>query len=649
MEVVTEQALDPFGTYTVMVEGFKSNTTTMGNLLFDPALFYSDAPMGALYSPESTTFRLFSPTARAAWVILYTNPTGEEGRREIVLSNAEKGVWETTVTGDLKNQHYMVKVDAEGPAANREVVDIWSKANTGRNGRGKIVNLRELDPPGFRETPRPATILGPTDAIIWEVSVRDFTMDESSGVPLELRGKFKGAALRGTTIPGTSTKTGIDYLVDLGVTHVQILPIQDFDNREDENEYNWGYMTTNFNSPDGWFATEMESTARITEFKEMVQAFHKAGIRVIMDVVYNHTAPNATFESIAPRYYHRFRPDGSYWNGSGTGNEFNSEAPMASKFIVDSCRFWVEEYRVDGFRFDLMGLVDASTMVKVREAVQEIDPTLLVYGEPWAAGESGLQQIVWKDVASRNNLGAFNDHFRNAIKGFPDGDQPGYVLDGRDRDGVISGLKGSINDWALEPVHALQYVTCHDNLSLWDKIVYSSKGASEQDIIRMNELSLGILAVAQGKMFLHAASEFGYDKQMEHNSYNKPDSINSIKWGHRIKHAGMEDFVRDMIALRRDHPMFRLTTKAAVMERVAFEAPIPQNPNAIIMTVAGKELEGEEWATAVVIINPTLEHTFDLPAGVWNLALTNVNREREGSTVEGTLKLESKEMVVLFR
>lgn len=647
LSIKTDEALSVMENIIVSVEGFSPVKTTMGAILFDPELFSTDLPMGALYTPEKTTFRLFSPQARAAWVVLYDERTGDKGREELKLEAKDNGVWETTVVGDLKGVHYMVKVDADGPAANTEVVDIWSKANTGRFGRGLIVDVRQLDPPGFRDTPRPANISGPTDAVIWEVSLRDFSRDASSGVPAGLRGKFKGAALRGTTVPDSDLKTGIDYLVDLGITHVQILPIQDFDNMEMEDEYNWGYMTTNFNSPDGWFASDARDASRITEFKEVVQAFHKAGIRVVMDVVYNHTAPNAAFESIAPGYYHRLKPDGSYWNGSGTGNEFNSEAPMARKFIVDSCRYWAEEYRVDGFRFDLMGLIDAETLVEVKNAVQEIDQTLLVYGEPWAAADSGLSQIVWKDVASRNGLGAFNDHFRNAIKGAPDGDDPGYVLDGRNRDGIISGLKGSITDWATEPGHALQYVTCHDNLSLWDKIVYSSNGATDEEIQRMNELALGILAVSQGKMFLHAGSEFGYEKQMEHNSYNKPDSVNSIKWNLRKPHAEMEAFVRHMISLRKSHPIFRLKTKEEIEEQLRFLPNSLENSEAIIMEMNGAELEGETWNQVLVIINPTAAAEFSLIPGEWILQATNVNPNRVGKAFSGKIKLEAKEMVVL--
>jgi pullulanase len=649
LAIETAEALGIMENLTVGVQGYTDVTSSMGQILFSKELFYTDLPLGAIYTPEKTTFRLFSPQARNAWVVLYNNRVGDEGRQEMALKSVGKGVWEVTVVGDLSGKHYMVKVDADGPAANTEVVDIWSKINTGRFGRGMIGDLRALDPEGFRTTPRPANIVNPTDSVIWEVSVRDFTRDETSGVPADQRGKYKGATLRGLKLPGTDLKTGIDHLVELGITHVQILPIQDFDNREDSEEYNWGYMTTNFNSPDGWFASDMGNASRVTEFKELVQAFHNAGIRVILDVVYNHTAPTSTFESIAPGYYHRLKADGSYWNGSGTGNEFHSEAPMGRKFIVDSCRFWAEEYKIDGFRFDLMGLIDAETLVEVKQAVQEIDSTLLVYGEPWAAGEAGQKQIVWKDVASRHGLGAFNDHFRNAIKGAPDGEEPGYVLDGRNRDGIISGLKGSVTDWALQPTHAIQYVTCHDNLSLWDKIKFSCPNATPQELQRMNELSLGILAVSQGMMFLHAGSEFGYDKQMEHNSYNKPDAVNSIKWNLLKEHADMEEFVRHMIALRRSHPLFRLTTKQQIEERIKIHPQTASNSEAVVMEISGSGLEGETWSTALVIINPLKAGEFTLAPGEWKFEASNVDKSRVGQPVVGKISLDAKEMVVLSR
>lgn len=637
----------------VSVEGFPSAVrVTPGSMLLDPALFSTDAEMGAVYAPAATTFRVFSPLARGAEIVLYDAARGDAGRTVVPMASAGRGVWEARVDGDLLGRHYMVKVDADGPAANREVVDINAKCTTGRDGRGRIVDPRRLDPPGFRQTPRPANIQAPTDAVIWEVSLRDFTMDASSGVPEGRRGKFSGAAMRGMRLPGTELKTGIDYLAELGVTHVQILPIQDFDNREESGEYNWGYMTSFFNSPDGWFASQIESDARIREFKEFVQACHGAGIRVVMDVVYNHTAPNATFESIAPGYYHRMKADGSYWNGSGTGNEFRSEAPMARKFIVDSCRYWADEYRIDGFRFDLMGLVDVETMKQVRDAVRAIDPTLLVYGEPWAAGGSGIKQVTDKGVAAAGGLGAFNDHFRNAIKGAPDGPEPGFVMHGQGRDGMKRGIEGAINDWARHPADAIQYMTCHDNLSLWDKIMLSAPNATAQERLRMNQLGHGILAVSQGVMFLHAGSEFGYSKGGEHNSYNKPDSVNSIKWTNLVVNGELQAFVRDAIRMRRAHPVFRLATREEVAKRLKFRDDLCPNLQCIAWTLDGSGVAGEAWKEALVLVNGSVQPaTFALPEGApWRAHLHNgAWTPAMRGEMAGTVSIDARTMLVLAR
>ncbi len=649
LQITTRRELTLKDEFRVTVEGYAETDVVLGDLVFDPERFHTDARMGLIYSPEKSVFRVFAPTAREAEVVLYDSHVGSAGRQTVAMRPFEAGVWEAVVEGDLRGKHYMLKVNADGHSANREVVDIYSIANTGRAGRGKIVDPRLFDPEGFRAAPRPDFSMHPQDAVIWEVSIRDFTRDESSGVPAELRGKYLGGTKRDTRVPGTGFKTGIDHLVDLGVTHVQILPIQDFDNREEDDQYNWGYMTSSFNSPDGWFATNIHDTSRISEFKRFVQAMHDAGIRVIMDVVYNHTAPNATFESLAPNYYHRMKPDGSFWNGSGTGNELRSEAPMARKFIIDSCLYWIDEYKVDGFRFDLMGLVDAETMKQLREELQAVDPTLLLYGEPWAGGESGLEQLTDKGMAASINVGAFNDHFRNAIKGPPDGNEPGFVQTGQDRDAVKRGIAGAIDDWAREPHQPIQYVTCHDNLTLWDKVEVSAPDASFEDRVRMNELAIGILAVSQGPMFLHAGAEIGYSKDGEHNSYNKPDSINSIKWGNHEQFARLYGFTKGMIALRRAHPVFRLRSADEIRERIFFHDDNTPNAESILFTLDGSGVDGESWAHVAVLINAAAsEGAFKLPDGAWTVEAGSTElKEYRGRSVNGEFTLPGRTMAVL--
>ncbi len=623
----------------VLVEGYRPGAAMPAGILFDKERYYTDAEMGPVYTPEGTTFRLFAPTARSAQVILYDNATGDAGRTVQEMRDAGRGLWEANASGDLRGRHYMVRAVADEEPAGREVVDIHSRCNTGHDGRGRIEDLRALDPEGFRPVRRPPFSGNPTDAVIYEVHLRDFTIDPSSGVPGPLRGKYLGAAERGTTIPETHVATCIDHLLELGVTHVQLLPVQDFENVEDGNEYNWGYMTACFNSPDGWYATNHRDGSRVRELKQLIQAFHDAGLRVVLDVVYNHTAPSAGFEAIAPVYYHRRQRDGSFCNGSGTGNEFRTEAPMARKFIVDSCRFWVEEYGVDGFRFDLMGLIDLETMIAVREELHRLDSTLLVYGEPWAAtGHEGtcVGEITWKHRVAGTGIGAFNDHYRDALKGSPDGGDPGYVQGGSRRSGVRAGLAGAIHDWATQPGEAIQYVTCHDNLTLWDKLAISAPESTEEQRLRMQMLAAGVLAVSQGVLFLHAGHELARTKGGNHNSYNAPDEVNRVDWRRKQRHHELFEFVRGVIALRRAHPVFRLPDRGEIERRLRFEDGLLPHRKCLALRLDGRDLPGESWQEALVLINPAgKEQEFGLPEGHWQIHVlgTRAGTESLGEAV----------------
>ncbi len=654
LEVKLEEHLNYKHDIAVLVDGYRAGTATLRELLFDKSRFYSDEPMGAHYAASGTTFRVFSPTADGVKVVLYDNPTGPEGRREVSLKGKDNGVWEATVSGDLEGQHYMLWVDADGPLTRREVYDPYAICTTGHDGRGKIVDLDKTDPEGFDPTSRPANIERATDAVIWEIHTRDYSISPNSGFPDEHKGKYTAFTIGGTTVPGTDIKTGVDHLKALGITHIQILPIQDFDNREFDNEYNWGYMTSQFNSPDGWYASDVRDSSRITEFKQLVQAMHDAGIRVIMDVVYNHTAPNATFESVVPGYYHRTRDDGSFWNGSGTGNEFRSEAPMARKFIVDSCVFWVKEYGVDGFRFDLMGLVDLETMKEIRRELDKIDPTILLFGEPWAAtgpDGTGIKQITYKDVSAGSNVGAFNDNFRNALKGSPEGEDGGFVQDGSNTGGVKAGIHGAIHDWASQPADAIQYGTCHDNLTLWDKSTRVNGEYSDKEKVEMNALTAGILAVSQGAMFLNAGHEFGRTKYGEHNSYNKPDSVNMLKWERLQQFPELNEYVQGAIAVRRAHPVFRLSSREEVDRRVVFHEDRTIGDKTIVFSLDGTELEGESWDTTLVIINGDRKaHNFALPKGDWDVYIEGMSAGLSViSTEVEKLDVSPRSMTLLVR
>ncbi|CAN5236549.1 type I pullulanase [soil metagenome] len=631
-------------TLTVDLDGYKGRDALLRNALLNRDLFYSDQEMGIIFEGDRIVFRAFAPMAKTAAVMLYDNATDQLGRKEIAMTSIGKGVWEAAADKSAEGKFYMLNIDGG------EWRDINSKVNISTVGRALVENPRSLDPPGFRPIKRPATIKNPTDAIIWEVSVRDFTSDENSGVPAEKRGKYLGAAMRGTKVPGTDLQTGIDHLVALGVTHVQIMPIQDFDNREgDAKEYNWGYMTTSFDSPDGWFASDPSNDSRIREYKEMIKAFHDAGLRVVMDVVYNHTAPNASFESLAPGYYHRRRDDGNYWNGSGTGNEFRSEAPMARKFIVDSCRYWTDEYGVDGFRFDLMGLVDLDTMKEIKGAVQKIDPTLLVYGEPWSGGDSGLEHLTDKPAVAGSGLAAFNDDYRNALKGAPEGPEPGFIHDGRNAGNVKGGIEGSIKNWAKQPTESINYMTCHDNLTLWDKTLIAAPGATDAERVAMNRLGIGVLSVSQGIMFLHGGTEFGYGKAGNGNSYNAPNSVNSLKWTNLKTREALNAYTGQMIALRRAHPVFRLSTSEAILARLKFPDQLCATEKTIVFTLDGNGVSGESWKNVTVLINgESTAQTFKLPDGTWTVYSDGKSATLTStSTVTGAMETLARSVVVL--
>lgn len=621
VELVLREKADREHELVVLVHGFRSGVIDIRGVCTPAFEDVTDIELGALCTAEQTTFRVFSPDSQAVYIVLYREATGDSGRDSRRMEHTGNGIWELTIPGDLHGKHYMVYVDTDGPLTRREVVDIYTRCATGHDGRGKIVDPRRLDPENFRPIQRPENIARPTDAVIYEAHVRDFTISQNSGVSTEHRGKYLGMVQHRTRLPGSNIQTGIDHLVELGVTHVQLLPVQDFENDEVKGPYNWGYMTVNFWSPEGWYASDPRTDSRIGELKELVKRFHDAGIRVVMDVVYNHTGHTSCFESIAPNYFHRMREDGSLWNGSGTGNEFRSESPMGRQFIVECCKYWVEEYGIDGFRFDLMGLIDKETMERVREELLSVDPTLLVYGEPWAAvgpEDTGLGKVLYKDNVAGTGIGCFNDNFRNALKGSPDGDEPGYVQNASHRDGVKKGIQGAIHDWAAQPGEAIQYADCHDNLCLWDKLELSTGIEDEAVLARMQRLAIGILAVSQGCMFLHGGSEFGRTKGGNHNSYNAPDSVNAFNWNLKKQHHDIFVYTQGMIAIRRGHPIFRLASREEIDRRLKFRDDLCPDSTCIAFTLDGSALEGESWQTVAVLINPT-EHDleFKLPEGNW--------------------------------
>jgi pullulanase len=618
--ITTAEPLDLAKRYQVRVEGVGERSIRLGRILLDPDRFYDpDARLGANYSPERTTFRVFAPTATHVRVVIAETPESRdgEGADETVerdLEPAGRGIWQAVVQGDLQGRFYAYKLTGPAFDPQAEVTDVYATCTQGRHARTLIVDLASTDPPGFREHTfrNPGS---PADAVIYEMHVRDFTIAASSGV--HHKGKYLGLTESGTHLPGdASIKTGLDHLVELGVTHVQLMPVQDFDNVEDDDAYNWGYMPVHFNAPDGWYATDARGPAKIRELKQAVQALHERGIGAIMDVVYNHTAGGAGFERLVPGYYHRLTPAGRFSNGSGCGNEFHSESPMGRRFILDSVRFWAEEYKIDGFRFDLMGLIDLETMKRIKAELEKIRPGILVYGEPWTGGATPLSPVTGKRQVSGTGIAAFNDRMRDAIKGERDGGPPGFIQAGDRCDGVVTGLKGAIDDWAANPSDSINYFEAHDNLTAWDKLLQSAPSASNTIRKRMMRFAALILFSSQGRPFAHSGQEFCRSKQGHANSYDQPDEVNRIDWGLKKANADVYAYHRGMIALRKAHPLLRLPTREQVESRISF--PDPPHERCIVYRLDGTGLEGESAGAILVLLNGhTRQISFPLPAGTW--------------------------------
>jgi pullulanase len=424
------------------------------------------------------------------------------------------------------------------------------------------------------------------------------------------------------------------------------MPVHDFENEESSRSYNWGYITSAFFSPEGMFATNPNDNSRVRELKALIAALHARGIGVILDVVYNHTSGKSSLLSVAPEYYFRRAPDGSLSNGSGCGNEVKSESPMARRLIIDSLKFWVKEYGVDGFRFDLMALIDQETMRQAERELRAINPNIIVYGEPWMAGETPLTSKTDKGALRQVPVGAFNDDFRNALKGSPDGADSGWIQNGSNRDSLKAAMR--VSDWFASPTQSLNYMTCHDNLVLWDKLMKSMPNGDAA--LWKETMKLGYLALftAQGVPFFHGGEEFARSKGGNHNSYEAPDSVNQVDWALKREHLDLYNYVRSLIALRKSHPMFRLRTRAQVQSRMQFR-DTPDHKT-LMFTLNGEGLPGETWKRVCVVMNSAeTDAVISLPPGDWNVALDAAGVSSSSQIVSGKATVRNKSGVVLFQ
>ena len=557
------------------------------------------------YSPEQTVFKMFGPAdAKAVKVRLYQNGLGGKILKTVKMQYAD-GLWTATVKGNLMGRFYTFDM------GRGECPGVFAKA-VGVNGkRGAIVTLADTNPEGWESDQHPVT-KSPADLVIYEMHHRDFSIARDDA---RYPGKFLAL----------TEPWAIDHLTSLGVNAVHILPSYDYgsvdETRLNQPQYNWGYDPVNYNVPEGGYSTDpYEPTARIREFKQMVQALHKAGIRVILDVVYNHTydIEHSNFQRTYPDYYYRKTADGQYSNGSGCGNETASEKPMMRQFMIESVKYWINEYHIDAFRFDLMGVHDIETMNAIRQAVDEIDPSIFIYGEGWSAGSCALPngQLGMKaNIPQMPRIAAFSDEIRDALRGpFSDDTKPGWLGGAPDCEeslkfGIVGGIRHpqvdmkkvnySKEPWAMEPTQMISYVSCHDDMCLVDRLKASIPDITDEELIRLDLLAQTAVFTSQGVPFMLSGEELLRDKKGVHNSFESPDSINHLDWRNKTKYPQVFEYYKNLIALRKNHPAFRLGSADLVRKHLEFLKSPKQVVAFRLKNYAGRD----DWRNIVIILN----------------------------------------------
>ena len=555
---------------------------------------YSDYPvyegndLGVTYSKEKTILKLWSPMAQAVKLKIYKTSSGNDLVEEHDGKKQDQGVWIIELSGDYKDKYYTFQVQFNSKW-NNENPDPYAKA-VGVNGvRGMIVDLEETNPDDWAEDKSPA-FMNPTDAIIYELHVRDLSSHKSSGI--KHKGKFLAFTEEGTKNPA-GLSTGIDHIQELGVTHIHLLPSFDFrsvdESQLEKNEFNWGYDPLNYNTPEGSYSTNPEDgKVRIKEFKQMVQSLHKKGLRVIMDVVYNHTGKthDSNLDQLVPGYYYRQWEDGKYSDAAACGNELASDREMVRKFMVESVKYWAQEYHVDGFRFDLMAIHDIETMNTIAAELKKIDSSILLYGEGWTAADSPLpeeKRALKVHAYQLKDVAVFSDDIRDGIKGNVfDEKSTGFVNGStKMKETIKIGVVASGNHpqvdytkgyyakkaYTSTPSSIINYVSCHDNHTLYDKLKISQPKASEADLIKMHKLANTIVFTSQGTAFINAGVELKRTKGGEHNSYNLPDSINQINWNWKTDNIELFKYYQNLIHLRKSHPAFRMLNFITLRDR----------------------------------------------------------------------------------
>ncbi|MEI6763030.1 MAG: type I pullulanase [Actinomycetes bacterium] len=591
---------------------------------------YTGNDLGNTYSPKETKFRVWAPTA--SMVTLLTFPTLDKSVPvQTTMTSDVKGTWVATMPGDLNGVSYLYRVTVDGNT--NEAVDPYVRATTANGIRGVVVDLSKTNPAGWNNT-KPKFSGNPTDASIYELHVRDLSIDAASGAPAAHQGKYLAFTDTNTSYKGVAT--GVAHIKSMGVSHVELLPVFDYQSVDElKPTFNWGYDPQNFNVPEGSYSTDPSNpTTRITELKSAIQSMHNQGLRVIMDVVYHHVYNAGSFSEnlIVPGYFFRTDSSGDLTNGSGCGNDVADERSMVAKFVTDSFKYWASEYHMDGFRIDQMGQMSISTVNQVRKDMTAIDPTILIFGEGWY-GQSSLSSVkaaTQANIAQLPGVGAFNDQIRDGAKGSVfHATEKGFVsgLFIRSLD-VASGVVGQTsynnalsNAWTTtSPGQSINYVESHDNATVFDKLTASMAGAPASTIVKLDQMTAVLVYLSQGVPYIQAGQEFLRSKNGNENSYNASDEVNSLKWATLPTNIATNNYYKGLLAIRNTHPAFRMSTAAAITSNLAF---LPTLTGAIAYTLNGKKA-GDSWSSIVVAINAsTAAQSVALPSsGKWNVVVS---------------------------
>ena len=659
-KITVGEELDLSRIYTVEIEGY-GEITAVPTKVFDSAEFkenylYDGDDLGAVLTENGSRFKVWAPTASRVQVLLYeaadSGDSDEKPVETVEMTRGEKGVWTAEAQSGAMT-YYTYKVTTA--VGEQETVDPYAKAVGVNGNRGVIVDLRETDPEGFEQDTFIDSIKAYNEAVIWEVHVRDFSNKLALS---KYPGKYLAFTEHGMT-NAAGEPAGIDYLTDLGITHVHLQPVYDYatvDEASDEPQFNWGYDPKNYNVPEGSYATDvLDARVRIREFKEMVRALHQSGLGVVMDVVYNHTYEgNSCLNKVVPYYYYRFDSSGDWSNGSGCGNETASDRAMFRKYIVDSVTYWAKEYHVDGFRFDLMALHDIETMQAVEEAVHAVNPKAIIYGEGWTGGTTPLnsnlqanQANIKKVKASEGAIGAvavFNDSTRDGLKGSVfNAREKGYISGMFNRTnawqiafGLTGGVKNRMVSWSVPDNGVINYMACHDNHTLYDRLQNSNPENSPEERLKMNRFGISIIMIGKGIPFFLAGEEILRSKGGDSNSYKSSDEVNNIRWDDLTPGSdamNMRDFYRSLIRIRKAN---RFITEAdvacEVLDNCAIEVRWTQ----------------DEKLTAYAFINPGADLQVTLPEGEWEALLLNEMIEPDSvQPISGTITVQGRTVLLL--